>query len=393
MLEVRTLTNRVQTLDNGASDHDRGKRLMTRDPEHLDAPPSAVAAVIPEVIDGIAWYDVRQWGVEGRGWQDTEACYDRLPRRARTTVRPELWELSRHSAGMAARFDTDATTLHARYMLRSDQLAMSHMPATGVSGLDLYACDDEGRERWLAVTRPDAQRFEAALADGLDAPRPGAMRTYTAYLPLYNGIEALAIGVPEGARFNGLAPRTSPTLVFYGTSIMQGACASRPGMAISAILGRRLARPVINLGFSGNGVMEQAVGALMAELTPAAYIIDCLPNMDADTVAERTEPLVCQLRAARPEVPVLLVEDRTSANASWYAASRSRHLACRAALRAAFDRLTRHTGHRLHYLQGHRLIGDDGEGTTDGSHPNDLGMRRYADAYEHKLREILAPDA
>ena len=183
---------------------------------------------------------------------------------------------------------------------------MPHMPATGVSGLDLYATDAQGVDRWASVIRPDAMEIETAIAEGL---RTGTRR-YTLYLPLYNGVESLEIGTEEGALFEPLAPRDEKPILFYGTSIMHGACASRPGMAISAILGRRLNRPVINLGFSGNGRMEPEVGAFLAEQDPAVFAIDCLPNMNEGMIDERAVPLVKQIRLARPDTPILLVEDR-----------------------------------------------------------------------------------
>ena len=248
----------------------------------------------------ITWHDIRDWGVEGKGWEDTVRYFDRLPSKAEALVREPVWNLSRHSAGMTAHFVTDATAIHVRYSLLSDRLAMPHMPATGVSGLDLYARDNEGIDRWAAVVRPEAQMIEQPIAEGIRA----GTRQYTLYLPLYNGVESLEIGVEDGVMFEPVAPRTEQPLLFYGTSIMHGACASRPGMAIPAILGRRLRRPTINLGFSGNGRMESEVGALLSELDPCAFAVDCLPNMQEETVAERAVPLVRQLRTARPGTPI-----------------------------------------------------------------------------------------
>ncbi len=89
-------------------------------------------------------------------------------------------------------------------------------------------------------------------------------REYAAYLPLYNGVQSMSIGVEKTATFEGLAPRPKP-IVFYGTSITHGACASRPGMVHTAILGRKLDLPVVNLGFSGNGRMDQAVGSTLCK--------------------------------------------------------------------------------------------------------------------------------
>ncbi|HXX93903.1 MAG TPA: SGNH/GDSL hydrolase family protein [Planctomycetota bacterium] len=339
--------------------------------------------------DEIAWHDVRDWGIEGKGWTETQRYFDRFPPNAEKSVPAPVWDLSRHSAGMLVRFETDAPAVHARWKLLKAALAIPHMPATGVSGLDLYARDEQGRDRWLAVAKPTQQQMELKLVDKVDPLPGGKRRLYTLYLPLYNGTESLEIGVDGKASFEGVAPRKEKPIVFYGTSILHGACASRPGMAFPAILGRRFNRPTINLGFSGNGRMEAEVGALLAELDPWLYAIDCLPNMSAEQVAERAEPLVRQLRKARPQTPILLVEDRTFTSAPFLKGTRDAHAARRAALRAGFDRLTAGGVQGLGYLEGESLLGDDGEGATDGSHPNDLGMVRYADAYEKAIRTLV----
>lgn len=341
-------------------------------------------SVKPKLEDGLAWYDVRGWGVEGRGWSQTARYFDRLPAKAEGVVRKAAWDLSRHSSGMAVRFETDAREISVRYTLLSASLAMPHMPATGVSGVDLYAQDSQGKWRWLEVSRPAAVKVKAKLGSGIEPGR----RAYMMYLPLYNGVESLEIGLPEKSAFRPFVPRTKP-IVFYGTSITHGGCASRPGMAYPAILGRRLDRPTINLGFSGNGRMEAEVGALLAELDPSVYVIDCLPNMAGPAVKERAEPLVRQLRKARPQTPIVLVEDRTYTNSSFLPSRREHHAANRAALRAAYDRLVAAGVKGLVYVPGENLLGDDGEACVDGSHPSDLGMFRMADVLEPVLKLLL----
>ena len=224
----------------------------------------------------INWHDVTQWGVEGRGWADQKRMkwFDRFPAKAEKTVTKSVWVLSRHSAGMMVRFKTDASAIHAKWKVTSSRLGMPHMPPSGVSGLDLYARDSKGKWRWAAATRPSKQEMQVSLLRGI---KPG-LREYGLYLPLYNGTESLEVGVPEGAKFERLAPRKAKPLIFYGTSITHGACASRPGIAHPAILGRWFDMPVINIGFSGNGKMHEEVGDLMIEMDAAAYIIDCFKN-------------------------------------------------------------------------------------------------------------------
>ncbi|MFT5129001.1 MAG: lysophospholipase L1-like esterase [Rhodothermales bacterium] len=332
--------------------------------------------------------NVSQWGVEGRAWPDEPRAryFDRLPASAQKQVRGPVWSLSRDSAGMMARFETDATTIWVDYTLLDKGLAMPHMPATGVSGVDLYARDASGKWRWVMVTKPTSQQVRVPIVRGL---APGK-REYALYLPLYNGIDQLKIGVAKGAAFQGLTPRQQKPILFYGTSITHGACASRPGLVHTAILGRRFDRPVINIGFSGNGRMEAEVGALLTRVDPAIYVIDCNPNLNATQVRARCIPLVKQLRAARPDTPILLVEDRRNTN-SWILPARaSYHDANHQALRESYEQLVDEGIKKLFYLPGNDLLGDDSEGATDASHPNDLGFMRQADAFEPVLRKALA---
>jgi hypothetical protein len=300
-------------------------------------------------------------------------------------VRPPVWSLSRHSAGICARFVTNSPEIYCRWTLTSPRLAMPHMPATGVSGIDLYV-KHEGKWRWLACGRPTAQTNSAKLVSGI----PAGSREYLLYLPLYNGVSSVEIGLPKDRSLAKAPPREKgkdKPIVFWGTSITQGGCASRPGMVHTAILGRRLDRPVINLGFSGNGRMEPEVARLIAEIDAAAYVVDCLPNIGAAEVAERTEPLVHILRKAHPETPIVLVEDRSYSDSFLVAAKRERNETSRKALQAAFEKLKKEGVANLYYLEGEHLLGEDNEGTVDSSHPTDLGFWRQADAFEPLLRE------
>ncbi len=346
-------------------------------------PAMAASQAAAENLD---WHDVQQWGLEGRAWPEEPRLryFDRFPAAAEQMVPKPVWNLSRDSAGMMVRFKTDATALHVQYKLSKATLGMPHMPATGVSGVDLYARDASGKWRWVMVTKPSAQEAKVKVIDGL---APG-LREYAAYLPLYNGVESLAIGVPKGATFEGLAPRQRP-VVFYGTSITHGACASRPGMVHTAILGRRLDLPVVNLGFSGNGRMDAPVGEWLCRIDAAAFVIDCLPNMGPADVTARCVPLVQQLRAARPSTPIILVEDRRYTN-DWITPAKAKfHDQNHAALRAAFEQLQKLGITNLSYIPGDALYGTDGEGATDASHASDLGFMRQADLFEPVLRKAL----
>jgi hypothetical protein len=343
-----------------------------------------------EFGDNLLWYDIRELGVEGRGWDEsqTKTYYDRLPSKAEGVVRPPVWSLSQDSSGMLVRFRTNASDISARWTLRKNNLAMSHMPATGVSGLDLYVRDEQGQLRWVAVGRPQvAPTNQQALLSKIE-PK---WREYWLYLPLYNGVESVYLGINGNAELAKAEPwpADAKPILFYGTSITQGGCASRPGMPHPAILGRRLNRPTINLGFSGNGIMEPEVAQLLSEVDAGVYVIDCLPNMNAEQVAQRVEPLVKTLRAAHPQTPIVLVEDRTYGNAHLVKSSQERNTTSRAALKQGYDHLVAEGVERLYYVAGETLLAADGEGTVDGSHPTDLGFVQQADAMEPILKEAL----
>lgn len=348
-----------------------------------------------EVVDPLLWRDVEEATVEGRAFDERAAPFDRLPASAEGVVRDPVWRLSRDSAGMAARFVTDAKEIHARWTLIDDGLDMGHMPSTGVSGLDLYARDETGAWRWVMGRGPRARETTARIVNGLDGER----REYLLYMPLYNGVSSVEIGLPAEASFAAGPPRPADRalpVVFYGTSITHGACASRPGMAHPSILGRRLDRPIVNLGFSGNGRMEPELAELVGSVDAAVYVIDCLPNMSAQMVSERAADFLRALRAKRPDTPVLLVEDRTFTNATFREGARRAHSERRAAFRAAYDEVRAAEAAAddapkapMAYLEGDRLLGLDGDGAVDASHPNDLGFYRQADAFEPYLRELL----
>lgn len=324
----------------------------------------------------LLWYDAKELVVEGKGWTDTENFYERLPARAKSNVPEMVWTLNSRTAGIAIRFSTDAKRIAAIW---DGGGAMNHMAATGNSGLDLYAKRD-GRWVFCGVGRPKTERTVADLAKGL----PGELTEYLLYLPLYNTVTELRIGIePDAAMVNPppRPPATAKPIVFYGTSITQGGCASRAGMCHPAILGRWLDREVINLGFSGSGKMEPALADLLCELDPVVYVLECLPNMTTEMVEQRVQPFVRTLRMARPQTPILLVESPLNPEKN----------PGNLALREAFAALTGQGVSRLYYLPGETQLAGDENGTVDGVHPTDLGFYRIAKAYEPILRAILAP--
>lgn len=326
----------------------------------------------------LLWYDAKELVVEGRGWQDTESFYHRLPARAKDKVPPAVWDLGRRSAGLVVRFLTDSTRIAAVW---DGGGAMNHMAATGNSGLDLYARRD-GRWVFIGVGRPKTEQTLDELARNL----PAKTTEYLLYLPLYNGVTDLKIGIDPAASITRPAARPrgkDRPIVFYGTSITQGGCASRAGMCHPAILGRWLDREVINLGFSGSGKMEPAMAEFIGELDASLFVLECLPNMTLDMVRERVKPFVHHLREAHRDTPILLVESPLNIGAN----------AGNTALRKVYDDLKQESVAHLYYLPGDDQLAGEENGTVDGVHPTDLGFYRMAVTYRPVLEKILAPAA
>ncbi len=334
----------------------------------------------------LQWRDAGSFEIEGRGWANTAGPYDRLPDSAKDKVNPHVWDLSKDSAGICARFTTDAASISVRWSLTREALDMPHMPSTGVSGVDLYTRAADGAWRFIGNGAPhqvDANLVTFIFPDGAKPQRECLL-----YFPLYNGVKSIEIGAPQDAHLDKPAPRPegkSKPVVVYGTSIVQGGCASRPGMAWTAILGRLLDRPVINLGFSGSATMEPPVGEPLAELDPAAYVIDCTWNTQAgpDVYLERITQLVHAIRKAHPDTPMIFVGQsliRPEAHPTEYTRNQE----------AAVKNLQNEGIKGLFLVPGTDLIGYDGEGTVDGCHPNDLGMNRQAHCLFPIIRQALS---
>ena len=344
---------------------------------------SDAAALKPRLApDGkTMWYDARSLTIEGRGWPESalESPYDRLPAKAKKMVRAPVWSLSHHSAGICVRFGTTARSIQIQWTLRSGSLAMPHMAATGVSGVDLYAKDAAGRWHYCGTGRPHGVTNKASFWVHIENPVECRV-----YLPLYNGTKELLIGIPKEEKIEPMddaAARGKP-IVFYGTSITQGGCASRTGMAYPSIVGRLLNMPVVNLGFSGNGKMDMELADLMAEIDARLYVVDTLWNMSPELVRERAEPFITRLHSLKPDVPILVCED---CNYRDDVPTPKGQI-----LREVVEKLRGQGMTNLHFLSAKGMLGEDEEGTVDGCHPTDLGMLRMARVFSGAIAKILS---
>lgn len=348
-----------------------------------------LTAVSAQKHDDYTWYDPLESinCLEGQGWENMG--YHRLPDKAEKSVRDKVWQLSKNTAGLGVRFETDTDSISVRYQVDGN-LAMNHMPATGVSGVDMYVKTD-GKWFWVRGRRKFGDFIQYDFA--LDALLQD-VHEHQLLLPLYNTVKNLKIGVQKGSSFKILPVRKERPVVVYGTSIAQGACASRPGMAWTSILARKLDYPVVNLGFSGNGRLEPEVIDLINEIDASVYVLDCLPNLrpgeqnTKEEIQKRIRNSVLSLREKHPKTPILLVQHMGYSDGILESKRASIYKTLNLWMAETYIQLQNKNIPNLHMLTKEELnLSNDA--FVDGTHPTDLGMEQYAKAYHNKLINII----
>lgn len=329
--------------------------------------------------------------VQGQAFagEEREGFYHRLPKRFANDVRTPLWAQSRHSAGESLCFSTDAKDITIRY-IRKGALSMYHMPMTGTSGTDLYTTDKNGQEIWIAGKYSFGDTVICRYKN-IEIENGTGIQRYTLFLPLYNEVCQLEVGVENYTSFRFDKPSGNKPIVAYGTSICQGACASRPGMAWTNIVQRRMGHTVVNMGFSGNAFFEKEVMAILAQIDAKVYIIDAMPNaytIETELLQDSIVKAIHNLHAARPHTPILLTDHLGYPHGKAMKEFRTSQIKALDVLKKSYKQLKEEGVDNLYYLTYEELAMPQ-DGTVEGIHTSDYGMMRYAEAYEKKLRQIL----
>ncbi|MCI9053522.1 MAG: hydrolase [Muribaculaceae bacterium] len=332
-------------------------------------------------------HDASQLPLLGTLAPDAEKAYSRLPDSLHGTIRDELWNLGLNSAGLAIRFSSDASAIGARWTALN-RFNMNHMTPTGIHGLDLYVLQEDSTWTTVASGRPSlsSKTTSAMIMEDME-PK---MREYMLYLPLYDGVDSIYILTDSAARVlppEINLPKREKPMVMYGTSILQGGCANRPGMAHTSILERMFNREVVNLGFSGNARLDPEIARVMASADASVFVIDPLPNCTAQLLDEKLAAFVAILREKHPAVPILLVESPMFPahrfNREVDSTLREKNRVCR----KIYDEL-RKSDANLHYMSSDEL-GIGVESSVDNYHLTDLGFSQFAEAMQRKLETIL----
>ncbi|ULL15901.1 hypothetical protein DVH26_16495 [Paenibacillus sp. H1-7] len=337
------------------------------------------------------WYSplTPPFQVYGFPWLAEEGIYRRLPLNPKEALPSAIDRLANCTAGGQIRFRTDAERVAVRVRL-GGTASMDHMPATGQNGFDAYI-GEPGRERYVGTSRMKLHEsgYECILFSG---SKPDKLRTVTLNFPLYQSVSEVAVGVAAGAAIEADETyRSRGRIVFYGTSITQGGCAGRPGLAYPQQIGRALAREVINLGFSGNGKGEAELAAVIGTISRVdCFVVDYEANCSTELYMQTLEPFIRQYRSAQREVPILVVSripyakellDRS------VTAERKKRLVF---AKEVVGKLYRDGDERIAFVDGSRLLGKRyDECTVDGVHPNDLGFTRMANGLLPAIQKII----
>ena len=312
--------------------------------------------------------------------EERKILFQRLPQRYEGSLRKEVWELSENSAGVSVSFKTNSSELSVKWLIKLD-FSMNHMTDVGVKGIDLYY-KENGRWDYLSSGIPSGKSNKAFLFKGLS----DETREYRLHFPLYASVTSLQIGINEASSFEIINGKDLP-IVFYGTSITQGGCASRPGIAHTNAISRSLGFECINLGFSGNGHMEESLGAIIAKIEAKLIVIECMANVDLEMVRKNTIPLIQAIRKTRQDrnPSIVFIEEAIkndrNPDQKHIQSIHKKNIELAKQVKIADD-----LGHKdIYILTQVGLIDKDSEATVDGTHYNDLGFERHA---KHLVRSF-----
>jgi len=314
---------------------------------------------------------------------DREHPFQRLPQKYKENVRKEVWDLSENSAGVSILFSSDTVNLSIKWSVKHN-LRMNHMTDAGIKGVDLYTKRNKNWQ-YTNTCLPNGKENEQILFEDIDKKN----REYCLNLPLYDTLIDMQIGLDDDSILENITFQNKP-LVFYGTSITQGGCASRPGLAHTNIISRELGYECINLGFSGNGHLENSVGAIMSDIDASLYVVECMYNVDKKMINQKTRSLIKAIRANpnSKNTPIVFMEqaviDMGHLNTEFISSVMEKNEELNKQIQGSIREgerdlfIIKHTG----------AIDEDSEATVDGIHFNDLGFQRYADHFLKNVKKL-----
>ena len=305
--------------------------------------------------------------------------FQRIPNKFQESLRKELWDFSQNSAGVSITFQTNSPKIKLQWKIKLD-FKMNHMANTGIKGLDLYQYENDS---WYysSTAIPISKSNNQIIFEN----KKNKLRKFRLHLPLYDTLTDLKIGINADCEFLN-SQINLKKIVFYGTSITQGGCASRPGLAHTNIISRKTNYNCINFGFDGNGHLETSVGLILSKIKANFYLIDCLPNIDMKSIKIKVIPFIESIRSSNQPInkPIVFVEQPDAHNNYIEENIFEKNMALKQQVQKA-----KKIGYKNIYLiECGGSLGEDNEATVDGIHYNDIGYARFAKHLITELRKL-----
>lgn len=330
--------------------------------------------------DNIRFFDVKKTPEYLFGLRFDEKRFYRMPEDFAATFNDGIVSLNRCTSGGRLRFQTNSPFVAVSIQLSRHEI-MRHMAPSGSAGFDLYV---DGR--FYRAYLPSASDMLKDY-DRIEHIGNGEEHEIMIHFPLYNRVDHIYVGLWEGATVSAPTPyAVERPVVFYGSSITQGGCVSRPGLAYPAYISRWLDCDYINLGFSGNAKGELSMAEYIASLDPSVFVMDYDHNAPTYEHLERTHYAFYErFRALRPDTPVVMV---SAPDVRWNAKLYQR----RDLIRRNYEAAVAAGDTRVFFVEGEFLMGgDDWDScTVDGTHPNDLGHYLMARGIAPAVKKALS---
>ena len=330
-------------------------------------------------IDNIKFYDINDELFALYGVFYENGMYRRLPEKVAETVSDGVYALHTHTAGGRIKFSTDSSFVAIKAVM-PDIGKMSHFAMTGSAGFDLYTGKNE--EYYNSFVPP----FD--MTDGYESViyfNGRGQREITINFPLYSSLSSLYIGLEDSAEIIKTSGyKHNKPIVFYGSSITQGGCASRPGTSYESIISRALQSDYINLGFSGNAKAEDAMAEYVSSLDMSVFVYDYDYNAPTTEHLERThQKMFMKIRQKNPHLPVVILS-RPS-----YMLNDEEKLRLKIIKKTYADAVA--SGDKnVYFIDGQELMKYAGnDGTVDGCHPDDLGFYSMAKVLIPQLKTLI----
>jgi lysophospholipase L1-like esterase len=331
----------------------------------------------PFVIEGLPWLKANN------------GIYHRLELNSPASkVNDGVKELSWHTAGACIRFRSDSPEIMIRAKL-AHSCDMNHMPRAGSAGFDSFFKMPGRKLLYNKTLQPNPKQTELTGIVGVNPDKKFC--DWVINFPLYGGAESVEIGLKTGSR---IAPprahKIDRPVLFYGSSITQGGCASRPGNVYTSMLCRAVDAEQINLGFSGSARGELAMAEAINSLDLSVFVLDYDHNApDINHLQKTHEPFFQAIRKAHPQLPVIMVSRCDFAYNSKEAVEICKKR--RDVIKQTFDNAVKNGDKKVWFVDGETLFGSDLRDccTVDGCHPNDLGFYRMYKTILPILKEAL----